>query len=207
MRGVGGGGWGELTKPSDPIEPSDPFGRQARGPSGQGPCSWPPSPDSGGIWWRLSPSSLQALAKVVEGWNRHEAERTAALRRLQVEKEAAEQALGRQKEVRLGQGSRRRARVARWLPAVCSSAGSLLWPTRPGCSLEPVPLLLQENLRLFFFPESGRDRRAPPAGPGRPQPGAASSQPVLPGEGGPGTWVRALARHRPSELPLEIQRL
>ncbi|KAJ6654958.1 hypothetical protein lerEdw1_006429 [Lerista edwardsae] len=42
----------------------------------------------------------KTLAKVVEGWNRHEAERTAALRRLQVEKEAAEQALGRQKEVR-----------------------------------------------------------------------------------------------------------
>ncbi|KAF7236778.1 Centrobin [Varanus komodoensis] len=38
------------------------------------------------------------LAKVVEGWNRHEAERTAALHRLQAEKEAAEQALGKQKE-------------------------------------------------------------------------------------------------------------
>ncbi|KAM6452290.1 centrobin isoform 1-T1 [Liasis olivaceus] len=40
----------------------------------------------------------KTLAKVVEGWNQHEAERTAALRRLQTEKEAAEQALGRQKE-------------------------------------------------------------------------------------------------------------
>ncbi|XP_066483848.1 centrobin isoform X2 [Tiliqua scincoides] len=40
----------------------------------------------------------KTLAKVVEGWNRHEADRTAALRRLQTEKEAAEQALGRQKE-------------------------------------------------------------------------------------------------------------
>lgn len=40
----------------------------------------------------------KTLAKVVEGWNRHEAERTAALRRLQTEKEAVDQALGRQKE-------------------------------------------------------------------------------------------------------------
>ncbi|XP_063157714.1 centrobin [Candoia aspera] len=40
----------------------------------------------------------KTLAKVVDGWNQHEAERTAALRRLQTEKEAAEQALGRQKE-------------------------------------------------------------------------------------------------------------
>ncbi|XP_062993459.1 centrobin [Elgaria multicarinata webbii] len=40
----------------------------------------------------------KTLAKVVEGWNRHEAERTSALRRLQTEKESAEQALGRQKE-------------------------------------------------------------------------------------------------------------
>nr|XP_008117789.1 PREDICTED: centrobin [Anolis carolinensis]XP_008117790.1 PREDICTED: centrobin [Anolis carolinensis]XP_008117791.1 PREDICTED: centrobin [Anolis carolinensis] len=40
----------------------------------------------------------KTLAKVVEGWNRHEAERTTALHRLQAEKEAAEQALGRQKE-------------------------------------------------------------------------------------------------------------
>uniref|UniRef100_A0A8D2LYQ7 Centrobin, centriole duplication and spindle assembly protein n=1 Tax=Varanus komodoensis TaxID=61221 RepID=A0A8D2LYQ7_VARKO len=40
----------------------------------------------------------KTLAKVVEGWNRHEAERTAALHRLQAEKEAAEQALGKQKE-------------------------------------------------------------------------------------------------------------
>ncbi|XP_072833272.2 centrobin [Pogona vitticeps] len=40
----------------------------------------------------------KTLAKVVEGWNRHEAERTAVLSRLQAEKEAAEQALGRQQE-------------------------------------------------------------------------------------------------------------
>ncbi|XP_053117187.1 centrobin [Hemicordylus capensis] len=40
----------------------------------------------------------KTLAKVVDGWNRHEAERTSALRRLQTEKEAAEQALGREKE-------------------------------------------------------------------------------------------------------------
>ncbi|KAH0626115.1 hypothetical protein JD844_000890 [Phrynosoma platyrhinos] len=40
----------------------------------------------------------KTLAKVVEGWNRHEAQRTAALHRLQTEKEAAEQALGRQKK-------------------------------------------------------------------------------------------------------------
>ncbi|XP_042332791.1 centrobin isoform X2 [Sceloporus undulatus] len=40
----------------------------------------------------------KTLAKVVEGWNRHEAQRTAALHRLQMEKEAAEQTLGRQKK-------------------------------------------------------------------------------------------------------------
>nr|XP_034992210.1 centrobin isoform X3 [Zootoca vivipara] len=40
----------------------------------------------------------KTLAKVVEGWNRHEAERTATLRRLQTEKEGLEQALGKQKE-------------------------------------------------------------------------------------------------------------
>ncbi|XP_061445302.1 centrobin isoform X2 [Rhineura floridana] len=40
----------------------------------------------------------KTLAKVVEGWNQHEAERMAALRRLQTAKEAADQALGRQKE-------------------------------------------------------------------------------------------------------------
>ncbi|XP_060635905.2 centrobin isoform X1 [Anolis sagrei] len=40
----------------------------------------------------------KTLAKVVEGWNRHEAERTTVLHQLQAEKEAAEQALGRQKE-------------------------------------------------------------------------------------------------------------
>ncbi|KAL8177123.1 UNVERIFIED_CONTAM: hypothetical protein K2H54_042326 [Gekko kuhli] len=40
----------------------------------------------------------KTLAKVVEGWNRHEAERTETLRRLQTEKEAAVQALGRHKE-------------------------------------------------------------------------------------------------------------
>ncbi|XP_060111940.1 LOW QUALITY PROTEIN: centrobin [Heteronotia binoei] len=43
----------------------------------------------------------KTLAKVVEGWNRHEAERTETLRRLQTEKEAAVQALGRHKEVRV----------------------------------------------------------------------------------------------------------
>ncbi|XP_015271192.1 PREDICTED: centrobin [Gekko japonicus] len=40
----------------------------------------------------------KTLAKVVEGWNRHEGERTETLRRLQTEKEAAAQALGRHKE-------------------------------------------------------------------------------------------------------------
>ncbi|XP_048372795.1 LOW QUALITY PROTEIN: centrobin [Sphaerodactylus townsendi] len=40
----------------------------------------------------------KTLAKVVEGWNRHEAERTETLRRLQAEKEAAVQMLGRHKE-------------------------------------------------------------------------------------------------------------
>ncbi|XP_077171853.1 centrobin [Paroedura picta] len=40
----------------------------------------------------------KTLAKVVEGWNRHEAERTETLRRLQTEKEAAIQALGRHQE-------------------------------------------------------------------------------------------------------------
>ncbi|XP_053218138.1 centrobin isoform X1 [Podarcis raffonei] len=40
----------------------------------------------------------KTLAKVVEGWNRHEAERTATLRRLQTEKEGLEQALGKQTE-------------------------------------------------------------------------------------------------------------
>uniref|UniRef100_A0ACB8EXE5 Uncharacterized protein n=1 Tax=Sphaerodactylus townsendi TaxID=933632 RepID=A0ACB8EXE5_9SAUR len=43
----------------------------------------------------------KTLAKVVEGWNRHEAERTETLRRLQAEKEAAVQMLGRHKEVGL----------------------------------------------------------------------------------------------------------
>uniref|UniRef100_A0A670Z6R8 Centrobin, centriole duplication and spindle assembly protein n=1 Tax=Pseudonaja textilis TaxID=8673 RepID=A0A670Z6R8_PSETE len=43
----------------------------------------------------------KTLAKVVEGWNQQQAERTATLRRLQAEKETAEQGLGRQKEVEL----------------------------------------------------------------------------------------------------------
>lgn len=53
----------------------------------------------------VSPPFPQTLAKVVEGWNRHEAERTETLHRLQTEKEATEQALGKQREVRLGQSS------------------------------------------------------------------------------------------------------
>nr|XP_056719609.1 LOW QUALITY PROTEIN: centrobin [Euleptes europaea] len=40
----------------------------------------------------------KTLAKVVEGWNRHEAERTETLHRLQTEKEAAVQALRRHRE-------------------------------------------------------------------------------------------------------------
>ncbi|XP_054851541.1 centrobin isoform X2 [Eublepharis macularius] len=40
----------------------------------------------------------KTLAKVVEGWNRHEAEQTETLHRLRTEKEAAVQALGRHKE-------------------------------------------------------------------------------------------------------------
>ncbi|XP_026544943.1 centrobin-like [Notechis scutatus] len=43
----------------------------------------------------------KTLAKVVEGWNQQQAERTATLRRLQADKETAEQGLGRQKEVGL----------------------------------------------------------------------------------------------------------
>lgn len=44
-------------------------------------------------------SSPETLARVVEGWNRHEAERTEVLRGLQEERQAAELTRSKQQEV------------------------------------------------------------------------------------------------------------
>lgn len=44
-------------------------------------------------------SSSETLARVVEGWKRHEAERTEVLRGLQEERQAAELTRSKQQEV------------------------------------------------------------------------------------------------------------
>lgn len=58
----------------------------------------------------------ETLARVVEGWNRHEAERTEVLRGLQEERQAAELTRSKQQEVcNLGHGAlERRSATAGW---------------------------------------------------------------------------------------------
>lgn len=46
-------------------------------------------------------SYFQTLAKVVDGWKKHESEKVAIINQLKVEREAAEQSQQRQQEVLL----------------------------------------------------------------------------------------------------------
>lgn len=44
---------------------------------------------------------LQTLAKVVDGWKKHESEKVAIINQLKIEQETAEQSQQRQQEVRI----------------------------------------------------------------------------------------------------------